>query len=170
MSQTIIKYSLATRLFHHIGAVLIVTAWILVEVQDSLDSAMMLHKAIGVSFLLWTIARLINAAIRPSLPKLVQPKWQTIVATLTHIALYVCMLAMPISGILMSAYGGRAINMFGLFEIPVFVTPNRELAGVFNELHTDLIFPALIALVAAHISAALYHQFILKDNLLSRMR
>ena len=164
-----IKHSLLTRLFHNIGALLIVAAWVLVEMQDNFDNAIMLHKAIGASFLLWTVARLINMTVRKRLPQLPQPKWQVAVAHLTHAALYLCMLAMPLSGILMSVYGGRPVSVFGLFEIPVFVTPDRDMSRFFNEIHGDLIFPALIALIVAHVGAALYHQFILKDRLLTRM-
>lgn len=166
LDPTIVKHSIATRLFHHIGLLLIVVCWALVEFGENIA----LHKALGASFLLWTVARLINAGIRKRLPKIPQPKWQTALMHATHAGLYLCMLAMPISGILMSMYGGRGVDMFGLFSIPAFVSPNRDMARYFNELHADLIFPALCLLVLAHAGAALYHQFILKDNLLSRMK
>lgn len=64
-----------------------------------------------------------------------------------HIGLYALMLLAPISG-LAAWYGGI------------------EAAA---EVHT-LFKPLLILLVAGHVVAALYHQFVLKDGLLLRMK
>jgi len=44
------------------------------------------------------------------------------------------------------------------------------LARFYNNLHTDVIWQAIIAFTAVHISAALYHQFVKKDNLIARMK
>jgi len=76
---------------------------------------------------------------------------------------------MPIVGLLMSVYGGRPVNMFGLFEIPVFVTPDRSTARFYNDLPTNIIWPMIIIFTIAHVGGALYHQFIKKDNLIKRM-
>lgn len=161
------KYSLMTRIFHWAGALLIIVAWVLIEQGDDFIA---LHKSVGASFLLWTILRIINRFISPAPPPVPMPKWQTAVAHLTHLGLYIAMLAMPISGMLMSMYGGRGISIFGLINIPALVSPSRDMARYFNELHTDVMFGVLLLLVAAHVGAALYHQFIVKDNLLARMR
>lgn len=170
--QTSPKHTLATRLFHHTSMILLAVIWVLVEFRDSLESAIGIHKALGVVFLLWVITRLLNAVIRPKMPPLTppQPKWQIGLSHLVHFGLYACMLALPIVGVLMSVYGGRAVNVFGLFEIPVFVTPSREMASFYNNLHTDVLFPILLVLIGMHAGAALYHQFIIKDGLMNRMK
>lgn len=161
------KYSIVTRAFHWIGALLIVIAVILINMGNQYIA---LHKAVGVSFLIWTVLRIINRFISKAPPALPAPKWQIAIAHLTHLGLYIAMLAMPTSGLLMSMYGGRATSVFGLFEIAPMVSPNRQLAGIFNELHTDFWFVFLVCLVIAHVGAALYHQFILKDNIIARMK
>lgn len=166
-SASFAKYSLMTRIFHWVGAVLIVGAWVLIEQGDEFIG---LHKSLGASFLLWTLLRIINRCISKAPADVPMPKWQTIVAHLTHWSLYVVMLAMPISGVLMSMYGGRGVSVFGLIDIPVLVTPSREMARLFNDWHTGSVFYALVALVVAHVGAALYHQFILKDNIIARMK
>ena len=68
-------------------------------------------------------------------------------ATLGHWALYALMVLAPATG-LAAWYGGI------------------EAAA---ELH-ELFKPLLIILVAVHVLAALFHQFVLKDNLLARMK
>lgn len=162
------KHTFATRFFHHVTLILLVILWALAEVFDNIGA----HKALGVVFLLWVVGRLVNAAMRPKMSKhsaAKAPVWQTAAAHLVHCLLYVCMLAMPIVGVLMSVYGGRAVNVFGLFSIPVFVTPDREMSGFYHNLHTDVIFPLLLILIALHVVAVLYHQLVLKDGLLRKM-
>lgn len=160
------KWSIAVRIFHWLGALMILIAWFTAEVYRDIG----FHKALGFSFLLWTIARLINRAMTKAPPAPIMPKWQTAIAHLTHLGLYVSMLAMPISGMLMSMYAGRDISVFGLFTIPVMVTPDSSMAKIFHELHTDVWWVILLCLLFAHIGAALYHQFIQKDQLISRMK
>lgn len=161
------KYTLATRIFHWIGALLIVAAWVAIEQGDEFIS---LHKSIGASFLIWTLLRIINRFISKAPAPVPAPKWQTATAHLTHLGLYLAMLAMPITGMLMSMYGGRGVSVFGLFSLPSVVGIDRDMAKLMNGLHTGALFYVLVFLVVAHIGAAIYHQFILKDDLLSRMK
>lgn len=181
MSATIIpktiipKHSLATRIFHHGSIILLAILWASAEFDDEIGAILGgrgidFHRALGVVFLFWVILRLVNVAIRPKRPTLPAPKWQTALAHLTHLGLYLSMLAMPICGILMSLFSGRAVSVFGWVQIPVWVTPSREWAKVFDELHTDIVFAVLLILVGLHVVAGLYHQFILKDKLLNTMR
>lgn len=176
-SSGVIKYGALTRVFHWLGAVIILAAYVLVEFGDSLEgvfgegvSAMWLHKSVGASFLIWTILRTINRFVSKAPSPVPAPKWQTAVAHMTHFGLYLSMLAMPMTGIMMSVYGGREVDVFGIFSIPVFVSPDRDMAKFFNNLHTDIIFSVMLLLVVAHVGAALYHQFVLKDNLIARMK
>lgn len=70
-----------------------------------------------------------------------------LVARLTHWGLYALMVAMPLSG---------AVAWFGGAE------------GAANA-HAALKF-LLLALIALHVAGALYHQFVVKDGVLNRMR
>lgn len=161
------KYTLATRIFHWIGALLIILAVISINMGDDYIS---LHKSLGASFLIWTVLRVINRFVSKAPPHPPMPVWQTAVAHLTHLGLYVAMLAMPITGALMSMYGGRGVSVFGLFSLPSIVGIDREMAKFMNGLHTGAVFYVLIFLVVAHVGGALYHQFVMKDNLIARMK
>lgn len=162
-----IKYNLAARIFHWIGALLIVLAWFLAQQGEDYLS---LHKSIGVSFLIWTLLRIVNRVLTKDPTPLPVSKIHTITASVVHLALYAAMIVMPLTAFLASMYGGYGVNIFGVMNISGFETTNDELAGRLMDWHTDLVWPILLALVAAHIIGALYHQFILKDNILSRMR
>ena len=166
------KWSFASRFFHWISAILLLITWTMIFLYDNLDSNLYigLHKAFGVSLLFWMIARVINRLFSKAPPAVVMPKWQMLLSQLSHFALYALLIAMPIAGLLMSLYGGRPVDIFGIFQIPVFVTPDRGLARLFNDWHTDIIWPMIIAFTVLHIGAALYHQFVKKDNLIARIK
>lgn len=163
------KWALSARFFHWASALLLVITWALVEYRDNLDGAMDLHKSFGVTVLFFIVARIINRFLvkRPVLYRKIT--WQIMLARITHLALYACLLAMPLAGILMSMYGGRAINVFGIVQIAPMMQPNRTNASFFNNLHTNIIWTVLVLLTALHIGGALYHQFIKKDRLVQTM-
>ena len=165
------KWPASSRLLHWFSALLLLITWGLILLYGNNESSLYinLHKAFGISVLFWTIARIVNRFFTDTPPSVPMPKWQSVLATLTHFLLYALLIAMPIAGLLMSVYGGRPVDMFGLFEIPVFVTPDRSAARFYNDLHTDIIWPMLIVFTLSHLGGALYHQFIKKDNLIKRM-
>lgn len=165
-TSNIIKYNLMARLFHWVGVLLIVFAWVSVELE--LGGSLNIHKTVGISFLIWTLLRLINAVIAKKPVPIPTKPWQMLLAKLTHVGLYVCMLAMPILGILTSQAFGYGVQFFGV-DLPVLVQKNRDLAKTFQLLHTDVVFISLICLAGVHIVGAIYHQVVLKDNLIRRM-
>ncbi len=166
------KWSVISRLFHWTSALLLVITWVFILIYSNTDNKLYieLHKAFGVSLLFWMIARVINRILTKAPAAVLMPKWQIIISQLTHFVLYALLIAMPVVGLLMSVYGGRPVDIFGLFQIPVFVTPDRSAARFYNDLHTDIIWPMIVVFTLAHIGAALFHQFIKKDNLIGRMK
>lgn len=171
-SSKTIKWPVASRIFHWGSALLLLITWLMIVLKDNFEGGQLLslHKAFGISLLLWMIARVINRLLVKTPPNLPMPAWQTGLSHFVHFMLYALLIAMPIAGLLMSVYGGRAVSLFGLIEIPVFVTPDRGMARFYNNIHTDIIWPMIITFTLLHIGAALYHQFIKKDNLMARMK
>lgn len=164
---SVTKYHITARIFHWVGALLILFAWILSDLGGEFIG---LHKAVGFSFLIWTILRILNRLVTKTPNPLPMPAWQLKASRMTHLALYVVMLAMPLSGFLAALFGGYGVDVFGFFYISGFSNPDRYLARLLMEIHEDIMWNALIGLVALHIAAALFHQFIMKDDILQRMR
>jgi len=171
-NSNVSKWSVSSRIFHWISALLLLITWAMMFLNNNFDNSLYigLHKSFGVSLLFWMIARVINRVVTKAPPSIPMPKWQLLLSHLSHFGLYALLIAMPMVGLLMSVYGGRTVDVFGLFQIPVFVTPDRSLARFYNNLHTDVIWQAILAFTFVHISAALYHQFVKKDNLIARMK
>lgn len=171
-SLTVTKWAVSSRIFHWLSVVLLIVTWAMIELNENAETMtyMMLHKAFGLSVLFFVIARVINRFLTKAPPDVPMPKWQTAIAHLTHLVLYGLLFAMPLAGWLASMYKNRAVDMFGLFEIPVLVTPNNDTAYFFNNLHTELLWPLLLVFTVLHVGGALFHQFVVKDNLISRMK
>lgn len=128
-----------------------------------------LHKAIGILVLFSVFARILWRIINltPALPENMSPL-EKIGAHAGHFALYIFMVGMPLSGWIMSSAGGHAVKIFDLYTMPALVEKNKELGGIFNAVHEYMGY-ALIATLAIHIAAALFHHFWRKDNVLRRM-
>lgn len=126
-----------------------------------------LHKAFGILVLILAILRIIWRLSNKT-PMLRIPKLELIAARLAHLALYAFMLAMPLSGWLMTSAAGLPPSFFGLFTLPSLVAPNDELRELFAQAHEWLAY-GLITLIIIHTLAALKHHFIDKDDILRRM-
>ena len=128
-----------------------------------------LHKPIGMVVLglaimaiLWRIS-----GTRPTFPKLMH-SWEKFAAHLVHGLLYLCLIVMPLSGLIMSTAAGYPPNFFGWYQIPMFIPHNKEIASYFFNIHSISGFTLMI-LVGLHIVAALKHHFINRDGILKRM-
>ncbi|NMG68932.1 cytochrome b [Parazoarcus communis] len=127
------------------------------------------HKWAGVSLFLLVLFRLGWRLGHPPPPlPMSMPAILRVIAHLTHALLYVLMIAIPLSGWLMSSAKGFQTVWFGLLPLPDLVAKNAELGDQLQWLHMTLNY-VLAALVIAHIGAALKHRFIDRDDILSRM-
>lgn len=125
------------------------------------------HKEYGLLALWLVILRLFWRLINVT-PKLSLPLLEKIAARTVHWAFYVFMFAMPITGWLITSAAGLPASFFGLFVLPNLIAPNEESRLLFEEIHKWLGY-GLIATILLHISAALKHHFINRDDILRRM-
>lgn len=127
------------------------------------------HKWLGVTIFLLTVARLAWRATHtpPPLPATI-PAWQQRAAHGLHHLLYVLLLAIPLSGWLMSSAKGFPVVYLGLVQLPDLVGRSTELAELMTGVH-QILNLALLALVGLHVAAALKHHFIDRDATLRRM-
>ncbi|WP_236898133.1 cytochrome b [Devosia sp. SL43] len=133
------------------------------------DPLFIFHKNIGVVLLLLVAVRLAYRLLNPPppLPDSI-PHLQRNIAEATHWLLYGLLLAMAISGFIRVAAGGFPLEAFDRFGVRNLVPRSDSLANTAKQLHALLRFP-LIALIALHIGAALYHGLIKRDGIAKRM-
>ena len=126
------------------------------------------HKWIGITVLLAAATRLLwRIGHRPPAP-LPGPRWQIVAAHAVHHLLYLLIVAVPLSGWLMSSALGFPVVWFGVLPLPDLIAKNKELGEALKEVHEALNF-TLLALVVVHVAAALKHHFFDRDATLVRM-
>ena len=128
-----------------------------------------LHKPIGMLVLGLVVLALIWKAlnVRPLFPPAMK-QWEITTARLTHNLLYLCLIVMPVSGLIWSLAAGYPPSFFGLFQVPPFIEKNKEIAELYANIHMYAGY-LLLALIVLHTLAAFKHHFIDRDNVLKRM-
>ncbi len=169
------KYSLSMRVMHWIMAFLIIVLLAVGLWMESLPNdypgkydVYALHKSFGVIALAFIIFRL-SVRMRskiPALPKNIT-KFDASLAAATVVLLYVCMFAMPLSGYLMSTFGGHPVQLFGI-PLPSLFSENME-AAKFNRMIHGYAGYGLIAIIVLHILGSFKHLLVEKVNLFKRM-
>jgi cytochrome b561 len=109
------------------------------------------HKWIGLVVLILTVARLLWRWRHPPppLPDAVT-RWERALAPVGHWALLALLVAMPVSGWLMSSAAGVSVFWFGVLALPDLVPRNPDLFEALRTAHFVL-SRCLIVVVALHI-------------------
>jgi cytochrome b561 len=127
------------------------------------------HKWFGVTIFLLAILRLAWRLANPvPQPPATMPLWQRRAAVASHAALYAMLLVMPLTGWIMSSARNLPLVYLGLIHVPSPFGVDRELGEAMLHVH-HLLAWTLLALVSLRVAAALYHHFVLRDDVLRRM-
>ncbi|THD62704.1 cytochrome b/b6 domain-containing protein, partial [Phenylobacterium sp.] len=95
------------------------------------------------------------------------PELQKVAAAITEGALYLLMLAQPLSGLAQSITRGRPFRLF-VFEAPRLMARDKALTGVFHNVH-ELGAWLLLTLIGLHVAAALFHGLVRRDGVMQSM-
>ncbi|MCP3670656.1 MAG: cytochrome b [Gammaproteobacteria bacterium] len=128
-----------------------------------------IHRSIGILLFLLILLRLawrLNEIIPAPHPN--HKPWEVQTAHTAHLLLYLLPLAIMVSGYLISTADGRAVSVFGWFEIPALFTGLDKQEELMGDIH-ELLAWGLIVTAAIHVAGALKHHLIDKDTTLIRM-
>lgn len=175
LRNTTATWGLVARVLHWLSAVLIVGMMVagslMTDMSDSPDKFRLyaVHKATGITLLALIVCRIAwrLANPTPAAPP-GMPAWQRFGASAAHLALYAVMLGMALSGWVLNSAADFPLHWFGLFEVPAITGPDEALQDLATSVH-GLLFYALGTLLALHVGAALRHQFVRRDGLITRM-
>lgn len=126
------------------------------------------HKSIGMLVLILVILRLLWR-IKSTIPRAIADTMlEKFLATAAHSVLYGLMLALPLSGWLISSAANFPVKLFWLIPLPAISGPDESVKLLATEIHEVCVL-ALIFVLVVHIGAAFRHHVLLHDNTLKRM-
>jgi cytochrome b561 len=152
-----------------VGA-LFATAWLHAQSHDPVYKAMLLqvHRSLGLTIWVITVSRInwrLTHAKLPPFPTRMTRIHRAFVK-LNEYALYALLLGQPVTGLAATLLRGRQFGIF-LWQVPQLM-PEQELWSTLELVH-ELGACAFALLIAGHASAALFHHFILRDDVLECM-
>jgi superoxide oxidase len=149
------------------------SAWLhaLAEVRQSDFTPVLLqiHRSFGVTIWVVTALRLAWRLTHASLPPFPtqMTKLHRATVRLSEYGLYALLLGQPATGLLTTFFGGRPFALF-LWGFPPLVPRDEMLRAAFHLSH-ELGAWALGVLAVSHAAAALFHHFVLRDDVLEGM-
>ncbi len=137
-----------------------------------------LHKSLGITILVLTIARLGWRFLNPPppLPDGMKPLEKT-VSHLVHVGFYALMVLMPLSGWVLVSASPFSVStvLYGTISWPhlpflpeLAVETRRAMDPVLGFVHSKFAW-VLIGLVALHVAGAMKHEFGAEEGVLKRM-
>ncbi len=168
-------YGSVSRAFHWLTVVLVLAAYILSRggpeqrvYAASSDFIRQTHESLGMLVFALVLLRLMWRLVDPTPEDPPMPAWMSAAASAVHGLLYALLIAIPLTAIAGAWLEGHPVNLFMLGDIG----PAMPLAHAFGawlaELHTWL-GNAILWVAGLHAAAALYHHFILRDEVLVGM-
>lgn len=127
------------------------------------------HKSLGMTLLFLSVLRLMVRAATRVPPE--SSSFRALVrfaARLNHVALYLILFAMPLTGYAFSSAGGYSLKYFWTFSWPRLVADSPEIAHAGEVAHDTLAY-VVYAAVALHIAATVWHAWVMRDGTLARM-
>ena len=167
-------YSTAAKSLHWLVAAIVIALIPIGLVMTDLDHGplqdrlFVIHESFGVSVLGLMLLRLgvrLRGAPAPW-PPLTRP--ERIVSVAVHHTLFALLLLTPIVGwFALSAYG-LGPSFFGLGHLPALIGKDEPLSKILFAVHETLGL-AIAALIVLHVSGALRHALVKRDELIWRM-
>jgi cytochrome b561 len=167
-------YDPVAKLLHWIVFLLLAAQYVVGSIMPHIgrntpdESWVAWHLTIGATVLFFIVVRL---AWRIAFPvRLAQgmPLWQERLASATHWLLYLLVLAMVVLGWAAANARGWDVKMFGLVTLPAIAANGARWGHEAGDIHDWLLY-VLAAVIGLHVAGALYHQYVLKDDEISRM-
>ena len=163
------RYSNTMIAIHWLTAALVVIAYLVSEGGRHVRAnPPVLHFACGLAVLVLVFARLIARAAGGAPPPLasVGPTLAR-AAKLGHAALYLMLIAVPLTGWYAVSRLGVPIDLWGL-RIPAIAAAVKGSIGPIGEIH-QIGGNAILILAGLHAAVGVWHQFARRDHTLERM-
>jgi cytochrome b561 len=174
-------YDTPSRVFHWVTAIVVTIAFILGPegfgrlmrqgVDPATRSDIVWHESLGILVLALTALRLVWVALRPATPRLEMAGLMHAAASFFHGALWVLLLALPITAFLALGSESHPLTLLGgvrVDRLPLIAESGIAKLADWGDVHAYL-GDSIMWLAGLHAAAAIFHHVVLKDGVLSAM-
>ncbi|KAF0171112.1 MAG: cytochrome b [Hyphomonadaceae bacterium] len=174
LANTKAGYGWASVALHWLAAIAIVAMFLIGEQFEDLPrgpektALMSLHIGLGVLVAPLLLARVAARFVQVKPEPLPQHRLLALLSTAAHVGLALAIVVLVISGPLTVLSGGRALNVFGWFQIPSPMARNQELHEIAETVHVVTV-KVMFALVVVHVLGVVKHLVLDRDKTLLRM-
>jgi cytochrome b561 len=168
------QFSATAKWLHWLGAFFLLSiigvAWQFPFIaHEDRAAAIPVHVSIGLIVVALTLARLAwrKASPPPPLPA-DTPGWMSKGARFGHRALYGLLLVQGLLGLMLAALSPVDIRFFNAWNLSALAAADPELLKLLRPLHLTVAI-LLTMTIIGHILAAIWHHFVLRDDVLQRM-
>jgi cytochrome b561 len=169
------RYSRTNQVLHWVTALCMLAilplAWVMVNAKPGPGTSAMFnwHKTLGAIVLIVTAIRIVWRFFDgpPPYPKAVAA-WEQGVAHAIYWLFLAVLIWMPVTGFLTTTFSGHPTRLFDVVPTPQILPVDKDLAGVFGELHLIGQW-AVYILLGLHLSAVATHLIWRRDGVLGRM-
>ena len=169
------RYSLRSQWMHVLMALMVIGLLLIGVFLEDFPSSIqgnmyMLHKSFGLVVLALMFFRLLFILLdgRPKLP-MDTPIYERVLSKFVQYSLYVLLIAMPVSGWIMSVAAGYTPVLFDVWVMDLpFIAKNKVLAEQYSALHYYFAW-TIFALLVLHILGNIKHYFFNKDQVVQSM-
>jgi len=127
------------------------------------------HLAVGPTILLVMVLRLgwrLSHHVPP--PPSDLPVSLRLLSRATHWLFYAILIVLPVLGWVAASGFGAPVSLLGVVPLPALSSQDKGLAEAVGSVHGALAW-ALLAIIALHVSGALYHALVKRDHVVGRM-
>lgn len=128
-----------------------------------------LHKSFGLIVIGLVVLRLVVRAMSgaPPIARTIPP-WQRIAARGTHVAIYILIVLVPLTGLAATSACCAPVNLFWTIPMTLPIYGGFDVARPIFLLH-NVFSVTLAGILLLHAGAALHHHYVKKDDTLKRM-
>jgi cytochrome b561 len=161
------RYGIVGQVLHWLVVLGLIASYFLAEAAEDDEGLMGLHQSVGITILALAVLRLLWRLVDRTPPwPAGMAGYERVIARLTHVAFYLLLFALPLTGWLLSSAEGDAVRFFDLFQLPPLDTGTDD--DELEDIH-EALFNVLLALAALHVLGALKHHFWNRDHVLRSM-
>jgi cytochrome b561 len=173
LTKLSVQYDGIARTLHWLIVLLIVAqfllGWTMPDIhRDTVpDGLIAWHLKVGATIVAVMVLRVLWRISHRSPPEDL-PRAVAMLSRATHVLLYVVLVSVPVLGWINASSRGWTVALPGGVPLPALSAKGASFGHAMGDVHGALAW-VLLVLIAVHILAALFHHFVLKDNVMHRM-